>query len=140
MAMGLSRVTTLIFAVAAGLSVANIYYAQPLLDSIAQDFGIAPAAIGLVVTLTQAGYALGLVFIVPLGDLTDRRRLIVGQGMLSVMALLVVATASSKTIFFVGLAAMGLLAVVVQTLVAFAAALATPAERGKAVGTVTAAS
>lgn len=137
MAMGLSRVTTLIFAVAAGLSVANIYYAQPLLDSIAQDFGIAPAAIGLVVTLTQAGYALGLVFIVPLGDLTDRRRLIVGQGMLSVMALLVVATASSKTIFFVGLAAMGLLAVAVQTLVAFAAALATPAERGKAVGTVT---
>jgi len=52
---GLSNVTTLIFAVAAGLSVANIYYAQPLLDSIAQDFGISPSAIGLVVALTQVG-------------------------------------------------------------------------------------
>ncbi|TWA67002.1 hypothetical protein FBZ85_1421 [Azospirillum brasilense] len=65
---GLSRVATLIFAVAAGLSVANVYYAQPLLDAIARDFGISPAAIGLVVTLTQVGYALELIFIAPLGS------------------------------------------------------------------------
>lgn len=127
----------LIFAVAAGLSVANIYYAQPLLDLIARDFGISPAAIGLVVTLTQVGYALGLIFIVPLGDLVDRRRLIVGQGILSVFALVTVATARTEVILFGGLAAMGLLAVVVQVLVAFAATLATSAERGKAVGMVT---
>lgn len=134
---GLSKLSTRIFAVAAGLSVANIYYAQPLLDSMARDFGISPSAIGLVVTLTQVGYALGLIFIVPLGDLVDRRRLIVGQGILSVIALVAVATSRTEAILFASLAAMGLLAVVVQVLVAFAATLATPAERGKAVGMVT---
>lgn len=134
---GLSRITTLIFAVAAGLSVANIYYAQPLLDSMARDFGIPPAVIGLVVTLTQVGYGVGLIFIVPLGDLLDRRRLVVGQGVLSIVALVAVATARTPAILFASMAAMGLLAVVVQVLVAFAATLATPAERGKAVGMVT---
>jgi predicted MFS family arabinose efflux permease len=128
----LSRITTLIFAVAA-----NIYYAQPLLDSMARDFEISPAAIGLVVTLTQVGYGLGLIFIVPLGDLLDRRRIVVGQGVLSVVALVAVATARTEGILLTSLAAMGLLAVVVQVLVAFAATLAMPAERGKAVGMVT---
>lgn len=134
---GLSRVVILIFAVTAGLNVANIYYAQPLLDSMAQDFGILPSTIGLVVTLTQVGYALGLIFIVTLGDLIDRRRLVIGQGLLSIVALVAVATARTEAILFASLAAMGLLAVVVQVLVAFAATLATPAERGKAVGMVT---
>lgn len=134
---GLSRIATLIFAATAGLNVANIYYAQPLLDSMARDFGISPSTIGLVVTLTQVGYALGLIFIVPLGDLIDRRRLVIGQGLLSIVALVAVATARSEAILFASLAAMGLLAVVVQVLVAFAATLATPAERGKAVGMVT---
>ncbi|TWA74908.1 putative MFS family arabinose efflux permease [Azospirillum brasilense] len=134
---GLSRVTGLIFAAAAGLSVANIYAAQPLLDAMARDFGIPPAAIGLVVTLTQLGYGLGLIVLVPLGDLVDRRRLIVGQGVLSVVALAAVATARTEGMLFAGMAAVGLLAVVVQVLVSFAAALATPAERGRAVGMVT---
>ena len=133
----LPRTTILIFAAAAGLSVANIYYAQPLLDAMAQEFGISPAAIGLVVTLTQVGYGLGLIFIVPLGDLIDRRRLILGQGLLSVLALVAVATAETGAILFAGMAAVGLLAVVVQVLVAFAATLATPTERGRVVGTVT---
>lgn len=135
--VGLSRTTTLIFATAAGFSVANVYYAQPLLDAMAQDFGISPAAIGLVVTLTQVGYGLGLILIVPLGDLIDRRRLVICQALLSVAALVAVATARTSAILFAGMAAMGLLAVVVQVLVAFAATLATPAERGRAVGTVT---
>ncbi|WP_420132277.1 MFS transporter [Rhodopseudomonas sp.] len=136
-AAGLSRTTTLIFAIAAGLSVANIYFAQPLLDPIARDFGVSAAAIGLVVTLTQVGYGLGLIFIVPLGDLVDRRRLVVGQGVLSIVALLAVAPAKTEVVLFVSLAAMGTLAVAVQVLVAFAAALATPAERGRVVGSVT---
>ena len=134
---GLSRTTTLIFAAAAALSVANIYVAQPLLASMAEDFRIAPAAVGLVVTLTQLGYGLGLIFIVPLGDLVDRTRLVAGQGMLSVIALAVVATAGTEAILFAGMVAVGLLAVVVQVLVSFAATLAAPAARGKAVGTVT---
>ena len=118
---GLERVTTLILAVAAGLSVANVYYAQPLLDAMARDFRISPGAIGLVVTLTQVGYGLGLILIVPLGDRVDRRRLVLIQGALSVIALIVVATAEMEAMLFAGMAAVGLLAVVVQVLVAFAA-------------------
>ena len=135
--VGLSQITALIFAVAAGLSVANVYFAQPLLDSMASDFGIAPSEIGFVVALTQVGYGLGLIFIVPLGDLIDRRRLIVGQGALSVVALIAVSQARTEAILLASMAAMGLLAVVVQSLVAFAATLATPCERGRAVGMVT---
>jgi len=133
----LSRAIVLLFAVACGFSVANIYYAQPLLDAMAHDFGIAPAAIGLVVTLTQIGYAVGLILIVPLGDLMDPRRLIVGQTVLSAIALVVVGTASSATVLLAGMVLVGLLAVAVQVLVAFAATLARPAERGRTIGTVT---
>ncbi|PTQ10017.1 MFS transporter [Sphingomonas oleivorans] len=134
---GLTKGRTLIFAIACGLAVANIYYAQPLLDAMARDFGIDPAAIGLVVTLTQIGYALGLIFIVPLGDLLDRRRLIAGQAVLSGIALLVVAGARTAGMLFAGMVAVGLLAVMIQLLVAFAATLAAPTERGRAVGMVT---
>src|ERR1700758_4520760 len=86
----LSPAVVLLFAVACGLSVANIYFAQPLLDTMARDFAITPAVIGGIVTLTQIGYAFGLVLIVPLGDLWDRRRLIVGQTALSAIALPIV--------------------------------------------------
>lgn len=134
---GLSRGATLIFAIAAGLSVANIYYAQPLLDLMARDLEISPSAIGLVVAMTQIGYALGLIFIVPLGDLVNRRRLIIGQGILSVASLVAVGTASTKVILFVSLVLMGVLSVLVQILVAFAAASAAPSERGRVVGVVT---
>ena len=134
---GLSSATALLFAAACGLSVANIYFAQPLLDAMAQDLGIAPAAIGIVVTLTQVGYAFGLMLIVPLGDLWDRRRLVVGQTVLSAAALVVVGTASSVPMLLAGMVLVGLLAVVVQVLVAYAATLAAPGERGRAIGTVT---
>ncbi|MBI5131062.1 MAG: MFS transporter [Rhodopseudomonas palustris] len=133
----LPAVVLLVFAAAAGLSVANIYYAQPLLDAIAADFDIAPAVIGGVVMLTQVGYGLGLIFIVPLGDLIDRRTLIIVQGVLSTIALVAIAMARTEAMLFVGMAAVGCLAVLVQVLVAFAATLAAPAEHGKAIGTVT---
>lgn len=134
---GLSSAMALLLALACGLSVANIYFAQPLLDAMAQDLGIAPAAIGMVVTFTQIGYAFGLILIVPLGDLWDRRRLIVGQIALSATALVVVGTASSTAVLLAGLTLVGVLAVVVQILVAFAATLATPDGRGRAIGAVT---
>ncbi|AWB43291.1 MFS transporter [Paenibacillus sp. CAA11] len=126
-----------LFAVACGLSVANIYYAQPLLDSIASEFGILPAHVGAVITVTQVCYALGLALLVPLGDLWDRRRLVTGQMGLSVLALLIVALAPNSMVFLAGIAVVGLLAVVTQTLVAFAAALASPSSRGRIVGQVT---
>nr|WP_254053983.1 MFS transporter [Singulisphaera sp. GP187] len=136
-ATALPRSVVVLFAVAAGLSVANVYFAHPLLDAIAREFQISHASVGLVVAATQTGYALGLLLLVPLGDLLDRRRLIVSQLLLSVLALFVVALAPTVGVLLVSMVAVGLLAVVVQTLVAFAATLAPPAERGQVVGTVT---
>ena len=133
----LPRQVVLLFASACGLSVANVYFAHPLLDAMARDLAIDPAAVGGVVTVTQVGYALGLVFIVPLGDLLDRRRLVVGQALMSAFALTVVGLAPTAVVLLAGLAVVGLLAVVVQVLVAFAATLAAPAERGRVIGTVT---
>ncbi|WP_342440488.1 MFS transporter [Paenibacillus sp. FSL L8-0436] len=131
------RYVPLLFAIACGLAVANIYYAQPLLDAIADEFRIPHSSAGIVITITQACYALGLLLLVPLGDLLNRRSLIAGQMLLSVLALVVVGTASSSIVLFIGMAIVGLLAVVTQTLVAFAATLAAPAERGRVVGLVT---
>jgi predicted MFS family arabinose efflux permease len=133
----LSRPVLLLFATAAGLSVANIYCAQPLLEALAAEFGFGKASVGSVITLTQIGYALGLFFIVPLGDLLNRRRLVLCQLSFSAVALAVVYFAASKSVLLIAMFLVGLLAVVVQVLVAFAASLAPPEERGSAVGTVT---
>jgi predicted MFS family arabinose efflux permease len=133
----LSRAATLFFAVAAGIAVSNVYFAQPLLVSIGHDFGLGAGALGLVVTATQVGYGIGLFLLVPLGDLVNRRRLIVAQFGLMALALLAAAAAPDVLVLLAGMAAVGLLAVVTQALVAFAAALAGPARRGQVVGTVT---
>lgn len=133
----LSPWLALLFSVACALAVANVYYAQPLLDAMARGFAIDPALVGLVVTLTQVGYGLGLILLVPLGDLFERRRLIVLQSLLSVLALLMIALATSSAWLFVGMALTGLLAVVAQLLVAHAASVSADTERGHVVGMVT---
>ncbi|MEQ7050869.1 MFS transporter [Paenibacillaceae sp. P-4] len=133
----MSRYVILLFAAACGMSVANIYFAQPLLDQLSVEFGIEHSLIGIVITITQIFYGLGLLLLVPLGDLLNQRRLIIGQMLLSMIALVIVGTAPTSTILFVGMALVGLLAVVTQTLVAFAATMAAPAERGRVVGMVT---
>jgi len=126
-----------LFAIAAGLSVANIYCAQPLLDAIGHDFAISQVSVGFIMTVTQAGYAFGLFFIVPLGDLLDRRRLVVGQLLISVVALVAVGLAPTFAVMLCAVFLVGLLAVVIQVLVAYAATLASPEERGSVVGKVT---
>lgn len=136
-AAGLSARLTTLLAIASGLAVANVYAAQPLLDAMGASFGIEASSLGSIVTLTQAGYALGLILAVPLGDIVDRRRLIVGQVALSVVALLAVATSRSEAALLARLFVTGLLAVVVQTLVAYAASMAAPHQRGAAVGKIT---
>lgn len=133
----LSRRVVALFAVACGTAVANVYFAQPLLVTMGRDLALSPALVGGVVALTQAGYALGLLLLVPLGDIADRQRLVVGQLLGLTAALAVVATAPTAPVLLAGLAAVGLLAVVTQTLVAFAASLAPPAARGRVVGLVT---
>ncbi|WP_095138845.1 MFS transporter [Pseudomonas sp. Irchel s3a10] len=127
----------LLFAIACGLAVGNVYYAQPLLDAMAEAFTMSPATIGIVITLTQIGYGIGLVLLVPLGDLLNRRRLIVTQTLLSAAALLMIALAPSSVWLLLGMTLTGLLAVVTQVLVAYAATLAIPAQRGRVVGVVT---
>ena len=134
---GLPRAVALLFAVACGLAVANVYYAQPLLETLAGDFGFSHAAVGIIITVTQIGYGLGLLLIVPLGDLLNRRRLIVGQSVLSALALITVALAPSGTLLLAAFTVVGALAVVTQILVAYAAISAHPSERGRAVGLVT---
>jgi len=133
----LSPLLLLILALSSGLSVANIYFAQPLLDSISGEFNIPLSSVGFVVTATQIFYAAGLVLLVPVGDIVNRRKLIVIQMLLSAGALLAVGLSPSSLILFAGIGIVGLLAVAAQTMVAAAAALSRPSERGKTVGVVT---
>ncbi|HDS1735091.1 MFS transporter [Pseudomonas sp. BP8] len=133
----LTRPLTLLLAMTCALAVASVYFAQPLLESMAQSFAVPTERVGLVVGATQAGYALGLLLVVPLGDLFDRKRLILCQLLCSALALLAVGLAWQWAFLLAAMAALGLMAVVVQVVVAHAATLATPAEQGQAVGTVT---
>lgn len=124
-----------LFAIASGLSVANVYYAQPLLDVLAQDFGISHAAVGGVVTATQIGCALALLLLVPLGDRVDRRRLMAFQLLALVVALVVVAMASTASALLLGMLAVGLLGTAMtQGLIAYAASAAAAHEQGRIIG------
>lgn len=125
----------LLFAVACGLSVANVYYAQPLLDVLGAEFAIGQAGVGLLFGTTQAGCALALLLVVPLGDLLERRRLMFVQLLLLVLSLLLVGFAGDTLGLALGLLGLGLLGTAMtQGLLAYAAALAAPGERGRVVG------
>ena len=133
----ISHYITLLLAIAAGIAVANIYFAHPLLDTLSMDLSIDHSTIGIVITITQICYALGLLLLVPLGDLLNPRRLILGQMLLIIVALVIVGFATSKAVFFIGLTGVGILATVTQSLVAYASKLSSLAERGRIVGFVT---
>lgn len=98
-----------LFAVASGLSVANVYYAQPLLDSLSRDFHISDAAIGGVITATQVGSILALLLLVPLGDKMKRRHLMGWQLSALVLSLLIVAIAETPAMLLIGMLAVGML-------------------------------
>ncbi len=133
----LTPALTLLFSITCGLAVASVYFAQPLLDAMAESLGVASGLIGIVVTATQAGYALGLLLIVPLGDRVNRKRLVLVQALLSAIALAAVGASQAWLALLGAMIVVGLMAVVVQVLVAYTAVLATPSQRGQAVGTVT---
>jgi predicted MFS family arabinose efflux permease len=133
---GVSTSLAWLFAIASGLSVANVYYAQPLLDALARDFGISHAAVGGVITATQMGCALALLFLVPLGDRVDRRRLMAMQMLALTFALVAVGMAQSTLALLAGMLAVGLLGTAMtQGLIAYAASAAAPHEQGRVVGT-----
>jgi predicted MFS family arabinose efflux permease len=133
---GLSRGLVLLFAVACGLSAANLYYAQPVLNTIAKDFGTGSGTAGLIVTFSQIGYAAGLALLVPVGDLVSRRRLI-PLVMVMTAASLVVSAVSPDIGLLIGVALIvGAGSVAAQILVPMAASLASDEKRGQVVGTV----
>ena len=132
----LDRRLVLLLAVTCGAAVANLYYAQPLLDVIARDFGVSPGAAGLLVTASQVGYAAGLVLLVPLGDLLDRRRMVARMLLLSAAGLAVAAAAPSFGVLAAAIGVIGITSVVAQVLVPLAGTLAPEHERGKVVGDV----
>jgi predicted MFS family arabinose efflux permease len=125
-----------LLAVTAGVAVANIYYAQPMVGLIAASFGL-PGTSGVqCVTAAQVGYATGIVLLVPLGDRVDRRRLIIGQVVLLTVALIAAAAAPSLAALSVASVLVGIASTVAQQAVPFAAELAGERERGRVVGQV----
>lgn len=126
-----------LFSLTSALAVANVYSAQPLLESIAASLQVSTGTIGTVVTATQSGYALGLVFLVPLGDCVNRKKLVIIQLLLSVLALMTAAVAPDLMTLLCAMLLVGLMAVVTQLMVAWAAMLASPEQRGQVVGSVT---
>jgi predicted MFS family arabinose efflux permease len=126
-----------LFSLTSALAVANVYSAQPLLESIAASLQVSTGTIGTVVTATQSGYALGLIFLVPLGDCVNRKKLVITQLLLSVLALITAAVAPDLMTLLCAMLLVGLMAVVTQLMVAWAAMLASPEQRGQVVGSVT---
>ncbi|GAA1913130.1 MFS transporter [Streptantibioticus ferralitis] len=131
-----NRAMTLVLAVACGLTVANLYYSQPLLDLIAGSFGVSQGAATVVVTLTQAGYAVGLLFLLTLGDLVENRTLATRTLVATAIALLLTAVSPVFGMFLAVSVLVGVTSVVAQVLVPLAAHLAPADQRGKFVGRV----
>ncbi|MDB5368561.1 MAG: araJ [Roseomonas sp.] len=126
----------LLLAAACGTLVANLYYAQPLIGPVSASLGLTPAAAGLIVTLAQAGYGLGLLLLVPLGDLVENRRLVVAVVGACAVALAVAALSTTAIPFLLASLAVGVCAVAAQILVPYAAHLAPERMRGRVVGNV----
>ena len=126
---------TLVMAVAAGLSVANIYYNQPMLGLMEHEFGVG-SSVTFVPSATQLGYALGLILLVPLGDTLERRRLILWQVLGLTLALAATALAPTPALLVFASVAVGMGSTIAQQIIPFAAELASPQTRGHVVGTV----
>ena len=125
-----------VLAVAAGATAANLYYTQPLLADLRQEFHAGPGLVGWVPTLAQVGYALGMALVVPLGDVLRRRRLILRMTVLTGALLCTAALAPSLAVLAVAHLFLGICTCVPQLLVPFAADLAPPESQGRVVGTV----
>lgn len=132
----LSRALVLLLAFCCGAIVANIYYAQPIVGLIAPELGLSTDSAGLIVSLTQVGYALGLLFLVPLADLLENRRLVIGTAILATGALLAAGFSGHGNLFLLISFLIGFSSVAVQMLVPLAAHLAPEASRGRVVGNI----
>ncbi|CAG9614664.1 hypothetical protein BACCIP111899_03897 [Bacillus rhizoplanae] len=127
---------TILLATACGIIVANLYYAQPLVGLISSAIGLSTSSAGLIVTLTQIGYVVGLLFLVPLADIVENRKLVVISLLLSTVALTATVFVKHGILFLVASFFIGLGSVAAQVLVPFASYLASEATRGRVVGNV----
>lgn len=135
-APGLTRAMVLLFAFCCGAIVANLYYAQPIVELIAPDLGLASGSASLIVSLTQIGYALGLLFLVPLSDLIENRRLMIATAVVAAGSLLAAATLQHAQGFLLVSLLIGFSSVAVQMLIPLAAHLAPEHSRGQVVGNI----
>ena len=126
----------LALAIACGATVANLYYAQPLIGPISISFDLDLTAAGLIVTMLQLGYMLGLIFLVPLGDLVENKRLILIALSAVIACLIVAALAPRASVFIVASLLIGMSATATQMIVPVAAHLGPARSRGRIVGTV----
>ncbi|WP_205216433.1 MFS transporter [Enterococcus hirae] len=126
----------LLLSITCGVVVANMYYIQPIGTKVATSLSVSTSAIGILTMLTQLGYALGLLFLVPLGDVVDRPKLIIRMAALSAISLLVAFFAPSFTLFACASFLIGLLSIVPQIIIPYGAVLAGPKARGKVMGTL----
>jgi predicted MFS family arabinose efflux permease len=133
---GVSRRCIALLAFAAGATVANLYYIQPLLERIAAEFHVTAGAASAVSTATQLGYAAGLLLLVPLGDALEKRRLLVVTTSCIVGALLLVAASRTLLMLIVSSAILGAATIVPQLVIPFAAHIAPPSDRGRVIGSV----
>ena len=133
---GISTSLALLFSVTAGLAVGNLYWAQPLLSVIANDFSIPASQGSFLVTATQIGYAVGILAIVPLGDVMQRRKLLLSVMLMTVLSLTICAFAPSFVILSFALALLGIFTVSGQIILPLSGDLASDETRGKIVGIV----
>jgi predicted MFS family arabinose efflux permease len=126
----------LFMALCTGLIVANIYYCQPLVVLISREFGVAESKAGIITFFTQLGYALGLLFFVPLGDMLEKRKQIVLTTGLAVISLAAAALSTSLTMMCVASLMIGCTSIVPQLILPLAAHLSPPERRGKIIGMV----
>jgi predicted MFS family arabinose efflux permease len=133
---GIPRGLVWLLAAATGASAANLYYAQPLLDTLRGAFSVSDATIGLIVTIAQIGYVLGLALLVPLGDLRERRSLIVVTMLITAAGMVACALAPGFAVFAAATLIVGVSSVTAQVIVPMSSSLARPQERGAVVGTV----
>jgi predicted MFS family arabinose efflux permease len=135
-ARALTRAMVLLFAFCCGAIVANLYYAQPIVELIAPDLGLSASSASLIVSLTQVGYALGLLFLVPLSDLIENRRLMIVTAVVAAASLLGAATMEHANGFLLVSLIVGFSSVSVQMLIPLAAHLAPEQSRGQVVGNI----
>ncbi len=132
----ISGLLIFLMACSCGLIVANLYYAQPLVGPISSATGISAGASGLVVTMTQIGYVIGLIFVVPLSDLIENRKLVSATLIIAVLGLISASLAKNGVVFLAAAVLIGLGSVAAQIIVPFAAFMAPEKQRGQIVGKV----